>query len=503
MIRATGSEKFSPLRAACSVFAFGLLAFTRLVYAPPYLFNFDSVNFALSIRRFDPGLHQPQPPGYPLFVALLKALDFFFHDANRSLTAAGLLGSALALLLIWLWTRRMFGEPAAWIAAALLFAHPIFWFAGIINPVRTFLVVAVASTALPCWRAITGEKPERWFYVASLALGFISGFRPECLVLLLPLWIAVAVYRRFPARTWAVASGILAVSALVWLAPLVARIGGIEAGRRLLLDYLRFNSQGETLPFGANVSGAAATFTLAAVWTMGMAITWIWALPFALRRLAGSWTRAHSVLLIGAFAPAFLFHALVHVREASQTLITIPVLCVIGGAALSALRPRPLMIAGACAAVLASAWNFRTPLYKDYIGGASRGAIRYKNDWNRSTFNALKQIDLGPDTVIVWDDSVVSWRHISYYYPSARLLYVHEEGRTPYWVLPAGSRPAQLDADRVLVPGVRTLVIGVSAEQGRAMGGLPGAQRVGPLVIAPFAVGSEMRVGGYTLRSVQ
>ncbi len=502
MIRANGSERFSPLRVACAVLAFALLAFTRLVYAPPYLFNFDSVNFALSIQRFDPGMHQPQPPGYPLFVALLKALNLFFRDANHSLTAAGLIGSALALALIWLWAKEMFGESAAWIAAALLFAHPIFWFAGIINPVRTFLVVVAALTALPCWRAMTAERPGPWFYAASAALGFLSGFRPECLGLLLPLWIAVGIYRRVPSRTWAIASGILAVSALVWIGPLVARMGGIQSARRVLLDYLRFTTQGETMPFGGGVSLAEGVFLRAVVWTLGLAIAWIWALPFGRRRLAASWSRAHSVLLAGAFVPAFLFHALVHVREASQTLITIPALCVIGGAVLAALRPRALMIAGACAATLASAWTFRTPIYKDYIGAASRGAIRYKNDWNRATLKALKQIDFTPETAIVWDDSVVTWRFVSYYFPTARLLNSHDEARSPYWIAPSDGGPARFGGDRILVPGVKTLVLGVSDSQGRALEGLAGAKRVGPLVVVAFGVGAEVSVGGYVLRSV-
>src|SRR5579885_584151 len=50
------------------------IAVTRWLAAPKYLYYFDSANFALSLEHFDPALHQPQPPGYPLFVGLIRVI---------------------------------------------------------------------------------------------------------------------------------------------------------------------------------------------------------------------------------------------------------------------------------------------------------------------------------------------------------------------------------------------------------------------------------------------
>jgi hypothetical protein len=36
----------------------------------PSLEDIDSINFALGLRDFAPGLHQPHPPGYPVYIAL-------------------------------------------------------------------------------------------------------------------------------------------------------------------------------------------------------------------------------------------------------------------------------------------------------------------------------------------------------------------------------------------------------------------------------------------------
>ena len=40
------------------------VAVTRFAFRSHYLYDLDSVNFALGMGRFDPRVHQPHPPGY-------------------------------------------------------------------------------------------------------------------------------------------------------------------------------------------------------------------------------------------------------------------------------------------------------------------------------------------------------------------------------------------------------------------------------------------------------
>src|SRR5437016_1717044 len=46
-----------------------LAVLTGLPLVPPYLYSFDTVNLALALKDFNPTRNQPQPPGYPFFVA--------------------------------------------------------------------------------------------------------------------------------------------------------------------------------------------------------------------------------------------------------------------------------------------------------------------------------------------------------------------------------------------------------------------------------------------------
>jgi hypothetical protein len=483
--------------ASAFVLALAALVISRLIYAPPYLYFFDDANFALAIDHFAPGLHQPQPPGYPLFVLLLKALNALFQSANRDLVAAGLIGSALGLTLVRSWAASMFGNAAGWIAGALLLVNPVFWVAGIVNPVRTFLVVIAASSAILSWQCMTQpNRCERWFYGLSAALGFLSGFRPECLLILLPIWAVTGCYRRVGRRVWGLATLILASSALIWITPVILAMGGLRSTLTSFGRYFDVTSLRLTLALGANGATALATIRRVLVWNFGLALAWAWAVPLTYTALRKVWGRAHSVSLSASLIPPLLFHGLVYVRDVDQTLVTIPVLCVIGGGVLAHIRPAWMMRSAVALAVLATGYCFRTPIFPE-MATASRGAMRFMNDWNRSTFSTLHEIAGNNDFVLIWDDSVVSWRQVSYYYPNVRLLSLRLD--PPLWILSNIGTPASISQGVVFVPSTNLLVIGASFKRTTELARLPGAQQKGPLVLLPWGPDSEIKIGAYLL----
>ena len=53
---------------------------SRLPFQIDILNNHDAVNYALALDHFDMRLHQPQPPGYPLYIILGRAFNLVFHD---------------------------------------------------------------------------------------------------------------------------------------------------------------------------------------------------------------------------------------------------------------------------------------------------------------------------------------------------------------------------------------------------------------------------------------
>src|ERR1051326_7794958 len=100
---------------ATTIFTSLLVAFivaTRWPLAPRYLYYFDSVNFALALENFNPALHQPQPPGYPLFVALARVFHLWIAAPHFVFLVMGILAALGAVVLIRILAREMFGEPA-------------------------------------------------------------------------------------------------------------------------------------------------------------------------------------------------------------------------------------------------------------------------------------------------------------------------------------------------------------------------------------------------------
>jgi len=55
-------------RALDAAIMAAVTALTRFAFRSHYLYDIDSVNFALALKRFDPSVHQPHPPGYFRFV---------------------------------------------------------------------------------------------------------------------------------------------------------------------------------------------------------------------------------------------------------------------------------------------------------------------------------------------------------------------------------------------------------------------------------------------------
>src|ERR1700731_4320817 len=71
-----------------------LVWLTRWPLAPKkHLYHIDNVNFALAPDDFNPVLHQPQPPGDPMYVALTKLLRVAAPRPEILFPLSGVLGS--------------------------------------------------------------------------------------------------------------------------------------------------------------------------------------------------------------------------------------------------------------------------------------------------------------------------------------------------------------------------------------------------------------------------
>jgi len=225
----------------------------HLPFLPQSLEDIDSINFALGLRHFDPALHQPHPPGYPLYIGLghvsLAALSWLMPSLLPlrfeavALAVWSLAGGALAIVAAAMLFRALedvFPEEGARTprlvvvgAASLLAVAPLFSISGV-RPLSDMpgLALALLSQAL----IVRGIRSPRSLIAGAFVAGLAGGIRVQTALLTIPLFAGVLAGARV-AHTWrqrtlAVVAAIAA--GLAWGVPLLVLSGGPQGYLRAL-----------------------------------------------------------------------------------------------------------------------------------------------------------------------------------------------------------------------------------------------------------------------------
>jgi 4-amino-4-deoxy-L-arabinose transferase-like glycosyltransferase len=413
-----------------------LLVLTRLPLAPEYLYHFDSVNFALALDEYNPALHRPQPPGYPLFVAVAWLLHLAIPSAESTLVAAGLLASAAALVLLWRLGVEMFNSNAGLLAAALLIFNPPFWFGALTNQVRLYLAFCSIGLALLAWRALR-TRSAMWLYAAFGGLGIAAGFRPGLGVIMLPLLIWVWLRTGGSPRRLVLGFCAAFIAAVPWVAAVSASVGGLSAWFNLNWGYVNEQFSGSSAPFGASLKPAWMMAKKAFVWNGLGALAWIWAIPFVIRRVDSGTPRDRTTFAALWFLPPFAFSALIHIGDPDQALTSIPALCLAGGALLSAFLQRiqsrrVIWMASAVAAV--NAVLFFVPP-KGIAQAAGYRVVASRDAATRSVIETVRQAAMDGPVTIVHYGAEITWRHVAYYFPEDYVIYAPEHTNEDSYIL--------------------------------------------------------------------
>lgn len=215
-----------------------------LPFATKYLWEPDSVNYALALERFDLSEHVPHPPGYLFFVLVVRAVNALVGEPNRSLILVSVAANVItACLVAWLATQ-MAGRWVGLCAALLLIFNHIFWYYGHLSTI--YPIEGLAGTAVACsaYRSLRGDRG--WAAGSGLVLGLAGGFRGMIVPLLFPLWAYCLVARRRRPGAWVLPVGALALGFAAWFVPTCLATGGLEVyraeSRQLFLYNLRITS---------------------------------------------------------------------------------------------------------------------------------------------------------------------------------------------------------------------------------------------------------------------
>ena len=420
------------------IVVFALLLLTRIPAMANYM-SVDNVNLAFSLDKFDPRIHQPQPPGYPFFVGFARIVNFVLRDPERSFIAISLLVSAGSLLTAFSLGRRMFSPWAGAAGAFLLLVNPVFWHSSLDGPLRPNLALFSLLTAYCGWRCWNGEKQFAMWGAAALGIG--SGFRPDLIVFVFPVWL---ISTWVGTRSWqAVLKGLAVLAAIValWVGALIIAMGGLRSFLDIMFGYAVDQSRSESIVLGSSILAWLRQVNRLVIWNGLAVISWIWALPFYFRnRDRLPITSAQGIFLFFWLVPGLIVQALIHVAAPGHTLFSVAALCVLGGYVLSVVRGRDLVLTFAIVlsvmlfldylplpADAEASLGQRQPSIKNAVlfgtFESSLGQVRYLDDVTRTTLKEIAEFTPKdrPSMIVTTDAYIdqwfMNWRIGRYYLP--------------------------------------------------------------------------------------
>jgi hypothetical protein len=207
-------------RLAIRWLALGAYAALLFATAPPWPDDWDGVGFVESVTDFDMARLRPHPPGYPVYVALLRAAAAIVRDPVRACALVAVASGVVSIAFVWDAARRCAGERVAWMVAILVAVAPGVW--------RGCSGVGSEGPALACAAACAwGLTLARWgdckslgATVLGLGAGLGLGVRLSWAPLYLAaLWMGARVDYRRALGTAVAACSAWAVPFVVWAGP--------------------------------------------------------------------------------------------------------------------------------------------------------------------------------------------------------------------------------------------------------------------------------------------
>jgi hypothetical protein len=298
---------------------------SRLPFVTSTPINWDAVQFALALDRLDLHLHQPHAPGYLLYVMSGRAVNLLVGDPSMSLSLLSVLFSGIAVPLFYVLCRQIFEDvPTAVCATLLMLGSPptlYYGATGLTYVPEMALAIAVAWAA---WnlRSENSKREVRYAVLLGLALGIAGGVRQTGLLLLLPL-CAWALWGA-PRRAWAAFSLVLTGICTLWLVPLLALSGGLDA--YLLENALLGQTVSElTSLVGAGPGGVAYNLYIEGVaLVVGLALALVPLGVWALRAVRFSLSSTLKWFAFWWAVPPLAFFALTHIGQFGYVLLALP-----------------------------------------------------------------------------------------------------------------------------------------------------------------------------------
>ncbi len=315
-----------------------LILLTRIPFVSKYLYEWDSVNYALGFENFNIVNHQPHPPGYIFYVGLGKYLNVIFNDPNNTMIFISILFSTLTVILIYFLAKEMFSRQIAVIASLLLIFNPLFWYYGEIATIYPSEAFFASLVAFLSYSVFKGK--EKYFYPSIIALGLAGGFRQDLIIFMFPLWMFCLFYKNRDPLRFLKAILVLIPTVLVWFIPTIVFSGGYEQYSQSSSTLYKMCFPRSSLIFGSTIANQLSALGAYFAWS-GLGLTFIGIFMIAMFNLYHRIGPIHlfrlnirnpKIIFITLWIlPASIVYILIHIAKPGYILVFVPILAIILG----------------------------------------------------------------------------------------------------------------------------------------------------------------------------
>ncbi|MGO9387099.1 MAG: glycosyltransferase family 39 protein [Methanobacterium sp.] len=313
-----------------------VILLTRIPFICKYLFDWDSVGYALGFQQFNMALDQPQAPGYIFYVALGKIVNLIFNNPNDTMIFINIIFSIFTVILVYYLAKQIYSREVAVIASVLLIFFPTFWFYGETSTIYICEALFATLIAYTSYQLLKGD--DRFLYISTFILGLSGGFRQDLILFMFPLWFFCLVYQDLNYKKIFKALIVLIASIMLWFIPTIILAGGYGNYSLINQDTLIGSFQSLSIFFGAGIVNQLSMDSRLLSWTVlgigiiSSLILWIF-ISLNLRRIikVSNFRNPDLIFMFLWFLPAFLFYLLIYIAKPGYVLTFLPVFSLIIG----------------------------------------------------------------------------------------------------------------------------------------------------------------------------
>ena len=415
--------RFYPRPHAIITLGLALLTLlTRVPFQSQILHHWDSVNFAYGLVQFDVASGQPHVPGYILYVLLGQVVNTLIGDHQTTLVLISMVSSALAVAMLYLLGRDMFGHWTGLVAAVLLASSPLFWFYGEIALPHTLDTFMITLSAWFLYRLMRGEHHRVW--LTAVILGVLGGLRPQSLLFMGPLVLLAG--RHLSLRRAVGGIVVLGLTCLAWFLPLIGSTGGLDRYLAIMRDFTANFNTTTSIFSGAGAFGLVRNLRKLTMYTLyGWAAGLLPAVLFVFYRTKkgrlGALVRSERAWFLAVWAaPTVPYYLLIHMGQQGLVFVYLPVLLLVSAEGLcrliGATSRRALAGAIGALAITNTVIFLLMPTYPlgpDNLKLLTQQTLREQDAYFGERFDVITAEFPSPHTVVV----AANWRHVQYYLP--------------------------------------------------------------------------------------